>query len=250
MRQKRILIAAAALVSVASAIWFLPTIARGIHVIRVRLSGVMTIQDRLDQYGSAARARLSPRFANAGLQYPPARVSLVGLKRDRRLLMFAADQSGDGWRFVCEYPILGASGELGPKLRDGDRQVPEGVYAIESLNPNSRFHLSLRVGYPNDFDRQQARADGRTQLGGDIMIHGGSASIGCLAMGDPAAEELFTLAADTGIQNLEVILTPVDLRTEPLPETLSGGQRPAWLPDLYARITSALAHLPGFNPPR
>ena len=71
---------------------------------------------------------------------------------------------------LARYPIRAASGALGPKLREGDRQVPEGVYDIESLNPNSRFHVALRVGYPNAFDRQMAGREGRTALGGDIMI--------------------------------------------------------------------------------
>src|SRR5204863_8498878 len=62
--------------------------------------------------------------------------------------------------------------------------ISEGIYPIESLNPNSRFHLSLRIGYPNAFDRAQAAKEKRTNLGGDIMIHGNSVSIGCLAMGE------------------------------------------------------------------
>lgn len=83
---------------------------------------------------------------------------------------------------------------------------PEGVYVIEWLNPNSRYHLSMRVSYPNAWDRQEATRENRTQLGGDIMIHGSNASIGCLAMGDEAAEDLFILAARTGISHVDVIL--------------------------------------------
>lgn len=213
----------------------------------MRLSGPRTIEDRLRAYGPKARTRIQPHFARAGVQYPPARITLVGLKRDRRLLVYAAASTSDparsGWRLIREYPILGASGELGPKLREGDRQVPEGIYGVESLNPNSRFHLSLRIGYPNEFDRQRAADEGRDRLGGDIMIHGGSASIGCLAMGDPAAEELFTLAADCGLANIEVILTPVDLRTEPAPAS-DDKSHPAWLPQLHEQIAAALARLP------
>jgi murein L,D-transpeptidase YafK len=65
-----------------------------------------------------------------------------------------------------------ASGGLGPKLGAGDRQGPERIYAIESLNPNSLFHLSMRLNYPNEFDQMRAKQDGRSDLGGDIMIHG------------------------------------------------------------------------------
>ena len=82
------------------------------------------------------------------------------------------------------------SGRLGPKLKEGDRQVPEGLYRVESLNPNSRYHLSLRVNYPNEQDKSYGRLDGRNNLGTDIMIHGKDCSIGCLAMGDPSCDFL------------------------------------------------------------
>jgi murein L,D-transpeptidase YafK len=115
------------------------------------------------------------------------------------------------------------------------------LYKIESLNPNSRFHLALRVNYPNDVDREHGRLDGRTKLGGDIMIHGGAASIGCLAMGDQAAEDLFVLAAETGIKNISVILTPVDFRVRDLPP--DSPPSPNWTAELYSEIRKALASL-------
>ena len=145
-------------------------------------------------------------------------------------------------RFVRAYPILAASGGPGPKLKEGDRQVPEGVYAIESLNPNSLFHLSLRVNYPNSFDRRQAAREGRISLGGDIMIHGSNVSIGCLAMGDPAAEDLFVLAAETGLTNITVILSPVDFRKgKPVP---GAARLPVWTGALYSVIQAKLRELP------
>jgi hypothetical protein len=109
------------------------------------------------------------------------------------------------------------------------------------LNPNSEFHVSLRVGYPNEFDREHARADGRTRLGGDIMIHGNAVSIGCLAMGDEAAEDLFTLAARAGLEHVRVILSPVDLRSSPRPPTRG---MPRWVPELYDRVAVELKKLP------
>ena len=200
-----------------------------------------TVEERVKQFGPAARARLEPHFKKVAVAYPPTKVTLVGIKDERRLEVFAA--GGDGkLKLVRDYRVLGASGELGPKLREGDRQVPEGIYPIESLNPNSRFHLALRVGYPNAFDRAKGKLDGRTQLGGDIMIHGNSVSIGCLAMGDEAAEDLFVLAADTGLKRITVILTPVDFRrgkTEP-----TGTHLPAWATELYGQIKSSLAAVP------
>ena len=88
------------------------------------------------------------------------------------------------------YPICTFSGELGPKQRTGDMQAPEGFYRIApgQMNPSSSFHLSFDMGYPNTYDR----AWGRT--GSALMIHGNCVSIGCYAMGDPAIEEIWTLA--------------------------------------------------------
>jgi hypothetical protein len=200
-----------------------------------------TIAERIAQYGAAARARLKPYFVAAHVAYPPARVAFVGLKQERELLVYAAGPDG-AMRWLRSYPILAASGRLGPKLKAGDKQVPEGVYAIESLNPNSRFHLSLRVGYPNAFDLAQAMRDGRDDLGGDIMIHGAEDSIGCLAMGDEAAEDLFVLAADVAPENIDVILSPVDFRVHGLPRT--DRPPPPWIDGLYSDIRTALAVLP------
>ncbi len=200
-----------------------------------------TVEERVKQYGPAARARLEPHFKKAAVPYPPTRLVLVGIKDERRVELHAAGTDGR-LRFVRYYRVLGASGELGPKLREGDRQVPEGIYPIESLNPNSRFHLSLRVGYPNAFDRAKGQLDGRDRLGGDIMIHGSNISIGCLAMGDEAAEDLFVLAADTGIKNITVFLTPVDFRRgKSVPKD---ARVPAWTAGLYSQIQTNLAVVP------
>ena len=86
-----------------------------------------------------------------------------------------------------------------------------------------------------------AEREQRDTLGGAIMIHGRAASVGCLAMGDPASEELFTLAAAVGIEHVKVILAPVDFRRQPRPEVANA---PAWLDDLYGQIDEALKPFP------
>jgi murein L,D-transpeptidase YafK len=170
-------------------------------------------------------------------------VTPVALKQEKQFEVYASGHDS-AMRFVRAYPIAAASGSAGPKLRNGDRQVPEGIYAIESLNPNSRFHLALRVGYPNTFDREMAARDARGDLGSDIMIHGGSGSIGCLAMGDEAAEDLFVLAADVGIEKVTLILAPGDLRRRSESAPRDSTAEPAWLGQLYERITTELLNLP------
>lgn len=206
-----------------------------------------SIPERVAQYGPAARARLRPHFAAAGVPYPPARFVLLGLKQERELQLYAAGPL-QALAFVRSYPVLGASGGLGPKLREGDRQVPEGVYRIEYLNPNSVSHLSLALTYPNAFDRAHGEEDGRAldMLGGEIMIHGGSGSIGCLAIGDEAAEDLFVLAADSDWERARVIVSPVDFRRTAPP---AGEQpRPYWVNRLYAWLRGELQALPTPSP--
>lgn len=196
-----------------------------------------TIKDRLEEFGEVVHLRLRPDFERIGMNYPPTQVTLIGFKYEKVLDVWVTDESGPP-HFLKTYPILAASGVLGPKLRQGDQQVPEGIYRIESLNPNSRFHLSLRLDYPNEFDRNQAQLEGRTQLGGDIMIHGNQVSIGCLAMGDEAAEDLFVLVAETGKENVSVILSPVDFRVRELPEGVP--DTPEWVEELYEGVRGEL----------
>ena len=116
--------------------------------------------------------------------------------------------------------------------------MPEGLYAIESLNPMSRFHLALRVAYPNAFDRARAAEEGRTDLGGDIMVHGSDVSVGCLAMGDEAAEELFVLAALVGVENVRILIAPYDLRANSTRPPPAGA--PVWTRSLWESIEKSL----------
>jgi len=212
-----------------------------ISPVAMKFTKSKTVAERLDQFGQAARERWRPFFDKAQVPYPPNEVKLVGLKSEQVLQVYAADKLGSN-RWIRTYPILAASPYPGPKLREGDGQVPEGVYSVESLNPNSRFHVALRVGYPNAFDRAQAAKEGRTQLGGDIMIHGSSVSVGCLAMGDEAAEDLFVLSADTGLTNLTLIIAPVDFRKgKSVPKV---AKLPEWTDVLYSQIKTQFTCLP------
>ena len=135
------------------------------------------------------------------------RLHIVVFKKEQLVEVHAP-----GWTKPRRYEMTGFSGGLGPKLKEGDGQIPEGIYGIEYLNPNSLFHLSLKVSYPNEFDKVHAAGDGRGDLGGDIMIHGGSATVGCIPIGDDAIEELFYLAAAVDKKNVKVTIAPYDMR--------------------------------------
>jgi hypothetical protein len=204
--------------------------------ITVRIMGAATVEDRLVQDGPESIARWQTRCAAAGVSWPPSAVVLVACKAERVLEVHAAQ--GAGWVRVAAFPILAASGGPGPKLIEGDGQVPEGVYAIESLNPNSRFHRALRVGYPSAEDRRVAATDGRSALGGDIMIHGSSVSVGCLAMGDAVAQDLFVLAATVGVGQVQTWIAPCDLRRQEPP----ADPRP-WVRERYADLAARMRGL-------
>lgn len=209
---------------------------RGVWVpVYLRLAGGRTVAEAIAQYGPAADEKLRKDFKAVNVGYPPASLALIGLKEEKVLEVWAP--RGPEWVRVVSYPIQRASGKAGPKLKEGDYQVPEGFYQLEGLNPNSSFHLSMKVSYPNAFDREKAKEDGRTKLGGDIFIHGGAASIGCLAMGDEVIEELFVLVHHVGVKNVRVLLAPHDLRHRP--PSVSFG--PPWVPGLYAELREALS---------
>lgn len=210
-------------------------------ILPISMHAQKTVEDRVAELGTVVNTRLKPLFDAKGIAYPPAQLTFIGLKQEGFLQVYAAGPEGE-FKHIKTYPILAESGGSGPKLRESDGQVPEGLYKIESLNPNSRFHLSLRVNYPNELDRKMAKIDKRTRLGGDIMIHGSHYSIGCLAMGDPAAEDLFVLAAKTGLKNISVILSPIDFRVRNLQPGIGG--LPTWTDQLYQSIRKELEKYP------
>ena len=160
-----------------------------------------------------------------------------------RMLVFKNERSVEvhapGWKAPHIYPMTAFSGTLGPKLREGDGQIPEGIYGIGYLNPNSSYYLSLKVTYPNASDRARAKADGRTNLGGDIMIHGKAVTIGCVPVGDDAIEDIFYLASAVGIKNVSVVIAPYDMRKGRRPELERSPLK--WYPNLCEEIHTALS---------
>ncbi|MEM7426829.1 MAG: murein L,D-transpeptidase family protein [Pseudomonadota bacterium] len=134
---------------------------------------------------AASDDRLKSKGLTRGL---PVYIRII--KQDSRLELWMEGKRG--WTLYDHFPICRWSGTLGPKLREGDRQAPEGFYtvAISSLNPNSSNYLAFNLGFPNAFDR----AHGRT--GSYLMVHGDCRSIGCYAMTDPAIAVIYRLVED------------------------------------------------------
>lgn len=202
--------------------------------------GQRTVDDVLTAFSPYVVGQLRPYFDRAGVAYPPRALTLVALKEERKLEVWARDKNRK-FRFIRSYDIQAASGGKGPKLRQGDKQVPEGIYHVVHLNPNSNYHLSMKLDYPNEFDLYHANEEGRSQPGNDIFIHGNAVSAGCLAMGDAAIEELFVLAAHVGEGNIKVVIAPHDPRARPLNGEAPG--LPSWTPELYEEIAGEISTL-------
>ena len=114
------------------------------------------------------------------------------------------------YRLFKAYPICSYSGYLGPKIKEGDWQSPEGFYSVshEQMNPLSSYHLSFNIGYPNDYDTY-FKHDGNS-----IMVHGECSSMGCFAMTNHRMEEIYTLAHyafENGQQAFDVHVFPFPL---------------------------------------
>ena len=100
----------------------------------------------------------------------------------------------------------------------------------------------MMINYPNNFDRLQASKEGRRKLGNNIFLHGKAFSVGCLAVGNKAIDELFLLTYRVGLNHVKLIIAPNDLRRQK-PATPTFAQ-PRWLPDLYKQIAQELTHFP------
>lgn len=157
--------------------------------------------------GTPDLARLDQRLAAQGVKLgDPVMLRLFKLESELELWV---EKDGHFVRFAT-YPICLWSGRLGPKLKEGDSQAPEGFYTIasEQLNPNSRWHRAFNLGFPNVFDKSKGR------YGSFIMVHGGCSSIGCYAMTDPVVDELWrfvTEALDAGEERVPVHVFPFRL---------------------------------------
>jgi murein L,D-transpeptidase YafK len=116
---------------------------------------------------------------------------MVAYKDADQLDVYAKTNNETKYRKVSSYKVCARSGQLGPKRKEGDNQVPEGFYHIDRFNPLSKFYLSLGLNYPNTSDRKKST---HPNLGGDIFIHGSCVTIGCLPMTDSGIKEIYLMA--------------------------------------------------------
>jgi murein L,D-transpeptidase YafK len=158
-------------------------------------------------------AELVQRMASIGSS-PNEPLMIRVYKESSELEVWKRIRSGE-YALLKTYPICKWSGALGPKMREGDHQAPEGFYDITpaSLNPNSSNYLAFNVGFPNKFDQ----AFGRT--GSYLMIHGDCKSVGCYAMTDEGIKEIYAMVRDafrSGAKALQLQLLPFRMTEENL----------------------------------
>ncbi|WNM18759.1 L,D-transpeptidase family protein [Flavobacterium capsici] len=164
-------------------------------------------------------------------------IAILAFKTEQILELYGRAPKNKDWKLIKTYNFTNFSGVLGPKLKNGDKQIPEGVYQMEYLNPNSKYHLSIKVNYPNSFDREKAKLDGRTDLGGDIMIHGKDVTIGCIPIGDKNIEEVFYLATKAKNKNFPILIAPNDFRKNNNFPSISNI---SWEKELYLKVEEKL----------
>jgi murein L,D-transpeptidase YafK len=147
-------------------------------------------------------------------------------KEESELEVWKQRDDGRFYHFKT-YPICNWSGDLGPKVKQGDRQAPEGFYAVtrEQMNPDSKFHLAMNLGYPNAFDKSQRRT------GEFLMIHGKCKSAGCYAMTDALIEEIYAIARESflgGHDSFQVHAFPFRMTDEAMARYANHEASPFW----------------------
>jgi murein L,D-transpeptidase YafK len=192
-------------------------------VLAAALTPVMCLAEDSNPLPARATKELSPELMSLLRQKKMPKHSPILMrifKEEAELEVWKQDTTGR-FQMLKTYPICRWSGDLGPKLHEGDRQAPEGFYTVTPtlMNPNSNYYLAINTGFPNSFDKANNRA------GSLLMIHGDCSSSGCYAMTDEQISEIYALARDSllgrpsfQVQAYPFRLTPANLarhRTNP-----------------------------------
>ena len=134
---------------------------------------------------------ISQKLKGYDLKLDSLNILIIAYKDNDDLEIYGKNRSDKEYIKLETYKICSRSGELGPKRRQGDNQVPEGFYHIERFNPTSNYYLSLGLNYPNQADKKKSKS---FDLGGDIYIHGSCVTIGCMPMTDDKIKEIYLYA--------------------------------------------------------
>ena len=157
-----------------------------------------------------------------GISRDSMEIYLRAFKTEKKIEVWAKNTCDTVFTLVKEFPICEISGEIGPKRRSYDLQVPEGFYHINELNPYSKYYLSMRINYPNASDSIRGV---RGHLGNLIYIHGNCESSGCIAITDEKIKELFIYcieAYNSGQQEIGITIYPAKLEDKTYNRLIAG----------------------------
>jgi murein L,D-transpeptidase YafK len=195
---------------------FIKTALLVILVLNIRAQGsfksAQMKYDRVKKAYTTKWADLKKQMSAGGFDVATYEIYLRVFKYEKEVQVWMRNKATEKFKLFKTYPICSSSGGLGPKRVQGDGQVPEGFYYIESFNPVSSYHLSMKVGYPNKSDNKKATGS----PGGDIMIHGNCVTIGCIPIENDPIEELYILCVEAKDrkQNLRVDMFPCKFTPE------------------------------------
>lgn len=157
---------------------------------------------------SEKQSDLETLLNSKNIAFSSVHLYLRAYKHEGVLEVWAKNRPDQKYQLLTTYPICQSSGSPGPKRKEGDLQVPEGFYQINHFNPQSNFHLSLGINYPNKSDRVFAD---KNHPGGAIYIHGSCVTIGCIPITDDKIKELYILAVEAknnGQKAISVTICP------------------------------------------
>lgn len=150
-------------------------------------------------------------FATKRIEYNGFNLFLRVFKQEKIVELWVRAAGSSKFSLLHSYNFCASSGALGPKRKEGDLQIPEGVYSITHFNPQSKFLLSLGINYPNASDRILSD---KSKPGGDIYLHGSCVTVGCIPLTDDKIKELYILAVEArnnGQQKIPVHIFPAKL---------------------------------------
>ena len=179
------------------------------------------INPRIENVYAKTEDSVKAEFQRKKLAWPPCEMYVRSFKYDRNLEVWVKANETDSFKLFKTYKVCMQSGATGPKRMEGDYQVPEGFYHINEFNPNSAYHLSLGLNYPNASDRILSDA---VRPGSAIYIHGNCVSVGCIPITDAYIEELYIIGSYTkaaGQEFIPVHVFPIDYRQKKSQEFLN-----------------------------
>lgn len=208
---------------------FIPRKSLSIFAAMLGVASLSACQNALDSVGNAAKKKIPSSLIHKmkARDMKPSSPIMLRIFKTENIIEIWKQKVNGRYAILETYEICKWSGKLGPKFKEGDRQAPEGFYNVNrhQMNPNSSYHLSFNIGFPNTFDRSNKRT------GTHLMVHGACSSAGCYSMTDERVEEIYALAREAfkgGQKKFQVQAYPFRLTPNNMVKHVSHPQFDFW----------------------